>query len=83
MATYTADSFRNVEAENAREAALIFANRQARREFGKRGYCRSMRLDCWTEDGKSHTFEAFIGRDVERGTCAGRNEWIYVRRTAA
>lgn len=79
---FTADGFRAVLAETAGEAARIFAQRAARREYGPRAYCRTLRLDHWTQDGSMHAFEAFIGRDVpgSHGTTAGRNEWIYVRR---
>jgi len=80
MATYYSPGFRNVEAESPAEAARIFANRQARRDFGRRGYCRTLRLDCWTENHRSHTFEAFIGYDVDRNSCSGHNVWIYVDR---
>lgn len=82
MPTFRADGFRDVQAGSAREAAEIFAGRQARRDYGRNGFCRTMRLDSWTENGKSHTFEAFIGRPVpgERGTTSGHNVWLYVRR---
>jgi hypothetical protein len=76
--TFTCDGFRPVQADSAAEAARIFAGRQARRDYGRRGYCRTMRLDCWTEDGRSHTFEAFIGYSVDRATTSGRNVWLYV-----
>jgi len=81
MTLFASDGFRPVRADSAREAAEIFANRQAAREYGRTGFCRTMRLDCWTPNGRSHTFEAFIGRPVpgDRGTTAGRNVWIYVR----
>lgn len=65
-------------ATSAKHAADIIA----RREFGKRGFCRTIRLDSYTRDGSVHTYEAFIGRPVrgERGTTTGRNVWIYERR---
>jgi hypothetical protein len=85
MFTFCADGFRAVRAKNASEAAEIFAGRQARREYGRGGHCRTLRLDCWTENGKSHTFEAFIGKPVpgERATTTGHNVWLYVRRVGA
>ncbi len=49
----------------------------ARREYGRRGYYRTLRLDSWTEDGSSHTYEAFIGHDDGHGATVGRNVWIY------
>jgi len=82
MPTFRSEGFRDVEAQSAQEAAEIFATRQARRDYGKNGHYRTMRLDSWTENGKSHTFEAFIGKPVpgDRFTTSGRNIWIYVRR---
>jgi hypothetical protein len=81
MAKFACDGFRPVEAESAREAAEIFATRQARRDYGRKGHCRTIRLDSWTENGKSHTFEAFIGKPVpgDRSATSGRNVWVYVR----
>jgi hypothetical protein len=81
MPTFRSEGFRDVQAESAREAAEIFATRQARREYGRNGHFRTMRLDIWTENGRSHTFEAFIGKPVpgERAT-SGHNVWIYVDR---
>jgi hypothetical protein len=82
IATFRADGFRDVQAESAREAAEIFAARQARRDYGRAGFCRTLRLDSWTENGNSHTFEAFIGKPVrgDRGTTSGHNVWMYVSR---
>lgn len=75
---YRSPGQRAVRAESATDAAAIFAGRQARRDYGRRGYVRMMRLDCWTQNGRSHTFEAFIGRDVNKNECSGRNIWVYV-----
>jgi hypothetical protein len=65
----------------ARDAADILA----RREFGRRGVVVTFRLDSWSEDGKSHTYEAFIGRSPTAAEArkygngiTGRNVWIYV-----
>lgn len=58
-----------------REAAETLA----RREYGKRGVCVTLRTDSWSEDGRRVVYEAFIGRPV-RGSCgsvAGRNVWLY------
>ena len=59
-------------ADPCRVAADIFA----RREFGRRGYCRTMREDSHAADGSSYTSEAFIGVDDRSGSCVGRNVWI-------
>lgn len=86
MTTFHADGFQPVkrsdEVQNVRDAADIFADRLARRKFGKRGYARIVRPDSWTQNGKWHSFETFIGTD-QRGPggsteTVGRNEWLYV-----
>ena len=65
----------------ARDAANILA----RREFGKRGTVVAIRLDSWSEDGKSHTYEAFIGRQPTASEArkygngvTGHNIWLYI-----
>jgi hypothetical protein len=82
MTRYAMVGFRPVEAESPRAAAEVFATREARKLYGRRGYCRTMRLDSWTEDGTSHTFQAFIGRDVkgQPGTTTGREAWLFINR---
>jgi len=83
LATFSADGFRDVQAESARDAAEIFATRQARRDYGRNGHCRTIRLDSWTESRKSYTFQGFIGRPVRgENATSGRNVWVYVRRVA-
>lgn len=80
MSLYICHGFKPVEADSAKEAAETFANRQARREYGKRGHVRTKRLDSWSEDGTHHTYEFFIGRPVpnDRNTTSGHNVWIHV-----
>lgn len=77
MKTYTTNGMRAVSAESMGEAAGIFAGRKARREFGKSGYCRTVRQDAWAEDGSLAEFEAFIGYTPagkhNRGSTVGRN----------
>jgi hypothetical protein len=55
----------------------VFANRIARARYGRSGYARTVRRDNWTMDGRSHTYEAFIGVDEAGGT-SGRNVWLTV-----
>jgi hypothetical protein len=78
--TYLCTGYRPVRAESATAAASALAERQARRDYGRRGFMHHIRLDSWTRDGRSHTFQAFIGRPVpgEHYTCAGRNIWLTV-----
>jgi hypothetical protein len=84
MPKFIASGFRAVTADSATESAQIFATRAARRAYGRRAYCRTLRLDSWTQDGRQHNYQAFIGRDVpgQRGTTSGRDEWICVSRIA-
>lgn len=84
MPQFRADGHKPVVAGGATEAAAIFAAREARREYGRGGYCRTLRLDAWTENGLSHHYEAFIGRSVpgDSATTSGRNVWIYVTEVA-
>lgn len=84
MPKFVASGFRAVAAADAHEAAKIFATRAARQAYGRRAYCRTLRLDSWTQDGRQHNYQAFIGRDVpgQRGTTSGRDEWISVNRIA-
>ena len=65
----------------ARDAANILA----RRMYGKRGTVVTLRLDSWSEDGTSHTYEAFIGRSPTASEArkygngvSGRTVWIFV-----
>jgi hypothetical protein len=83
MTRWTCNSFRPVNANSAQEAATIFANRRARDEYGRKGYARTVRLDCWTEDRRDYTFEAFIGYSVGQGTTSGHNVWLHVHRVGA
>ena len=90
MTIYECDGFRPYEAEHAAAAAEVFASRLAQREFGKSGFCRTVRLECWTHDGSSATFECFIGRPLygltrnnsDRGTTTGHNVRLTVYRVA-
>lgn len=91
MTTYTCDNFRPVKlgqtsrdgwdvVEGPKDAAKIFANRIAKQEFGKRGYCHHVRQDCWREDGAYVVYEAFVGVSVkgDQYACSGRNVWLTV-----
>jgi len=85
--TYTCEGFRPIrqsadgfgEIQRPADAALVFANRLARREYGRRGYARTIRCDSWAADGSSKNYEVFIGVDGDQpGSTVGRNEWLYV-----
>jgi hypothetical protein len=86
---FIATGHRPVTAESPEEAARVIAERLARRSYGRRGYCRVLRLDSWTQDGSTHHYQAFVGRAVlgrgrrPTGECAGHNEWVTVHRPVA
>jgi hypothetical protein len=80
LTTFKADGFRSVSAESGKDAAMVFGDRLARREFGKRGSCINARLDSWDTDGQSGTFQLMIGLPAEGGGFDFRNEWITVRK---
>jgi len=78
---YHCSGCQSVEAEGVQAAAEVFANRLAKRHYGRRGYCRTLRLDSWTQNQSSFTYQAFIGRSVGDGnTTAGHNIWLYISR---
>jgi hypothetical protein len=64
---------KSVIAENADEAALIYANRVARRYYGKLGRVASFYATGWAFDGSHVTYNAFIGKPSESGGIGGRN----------
>lgn len=77
---FECEGFRAVMACDARQAAEIFAQRLARREFGRNGRVGALRLDTWSEDGSTHRFEAFVGRHTGAGDISGHNSWLFVHR---
>lgn len=93
MFTYHCDGFRPIPqgfedskyrtVDDSKAAAWMFAARMARREFGKRGYCRTLRLDSRAMDGSYVNYEVFIGVRCSHDltTTAGHNVWltIYIR----
>ena len=61
MTLFRCSGHRAVRALGIREAAKVFAAREARRAFGKRGLVRILYVDCCVEGGSLAEFEAFIG----------------------
>lgn len=53
-------------------AARLFAERRARREFGKSGRVGAFRMDCYNRDYSTVEYEAFIGYPCGDGL-SGRN----------
>ena len=73
------DEIGDTEILSAKDAAFAFADRLARREFGRsRGYCHHVRLDGVSTDGRYANYQAFIGRAAQGGGTYGHNIWIAV-----
>jgi len=65
---------REINVCNIADAAQVFAQRIATNLYGRRGAVSTVRVDCWTADGRCTNFEAFVGlRTRDRGGVAGRN----------
>lgn len=90
MATYTCDNFKSVRTgeehsyiliENGKDAARVFAQRLARKQYGKRGTVAAVRMDCYAENGSYANYEVFIGRSNDERGVTGHNEYltVYVR----
>ncbi len=76
---YTADGFRPVEAESMQEAANIFADRLARRKYGKNAVSHTNQ-NSWSRDGLMGEYQAFVGRyDRQSRSSTGDNVWITVQ----
>ena len=61
MNKYTTNGCRAVTAENMSEAAGYFANRIARKTFGKTAYARTCNRSSWNADNTLGEYDAFIG----------------------
>ncbi len=55
------------------DVAQTFADRLARREFGRRGRAVTLRADSYTPEGSQVNYESFIGLPSGDRTYAGRN----------
>ena len=77
---YRCDGFRPIpvdQVEDIKEAAMIFADRLARQNYGRRGFCHNINANSWSPDYTSIQYQAFIGAPRENGCCGG-NCWISV-----
>jgi len=70
---YTCNGFQSVTAESMSDSAYIFANRAARREYGKSGYARTCNLVSYAQDGSLAEFSALIGYTTGRNETTGHN----------
>lgn len=55
------------------EAAQMFADRLARKEFGKRGYARTCTQNSYAQNGSFAEYNAFIGYRTGQHETTGRN----------
>lgn len=67
------------DASSPSEIGELFAQRKARRLFGRAGRVGALRLDSWLSDGTLMEFDAFIGRPAPGGGLCGRNVRFTVR----
>lgn len=70
---YVSSGFRSVTTESIREAAEIFANRAARKSYGKRGYARTCNMSAHAQDMRLAEFSAFIGYTTGKNETTGHN----------
>ena len=78
MKTYSSNGHRDVVAESMKEAAQIFADRKARKAYGKGGYARTCTLGSWSQDNSFGEFSAFIGYPSGRYETTGGNVYFTV-----
>jgi hypothetical protein len=73
MQTYISNGFRSVQAASMKEAAQIFAGRQARKEFGKSATVRTLNVNAHATDNSFAEYQAFIGRSTGIHETTGHN----------
>jgi hypothetical protein len=77
-ALFGCSGFRSVRAEGIEEAAEIFAVRAARREYGRRGYCRTFLVGSYSRDYSLIECSAFIGYPTGLNETTGHNIYLTV-----
>ena len=72
---YISLGFRSAKACSIRAAAVIFAERAARKQYGKSGYCRTCTQVEHSTDGRSAEYSAFISYTLrgQRNETFGQN----------
>lgn len=76
---YLCETHRPVTACCMGEAAGIFADRKARKAFGKRGEARTCNIVAWSGDNTLGEYDAFIGVPTGHNETTGRNVRFTVR----
>lgn len=79
MKKYTTNGMRSVTAESMTDAAELFANRIARKTYGRRAYARTCACGSQSRDGSIGEYNAFVGvSGPERGMTTGKNVFFTV-----
>ena len=73
MNWYTCAGFRPVRAEGNRDAAMVFAIREAVKRYGKKGLVRVLNENARSQDGRVVEWDAFIGKVSGRNETTGHN----------
>ena len=73
MNKYTCNGFKSVKAETMNEAAEIFANRAAKRKYGRSAYCRTCTEQSYAQDMSLAEYSAFIGYTSGQNETSGNN----------
>lgn len=73
MNKYTCNGFNSVKAETINEAAEVFANRAARRKYGRSGYSRTCTQQSHNHDLSVAEYSAFIGYTTGQNETTGNN----------
>lgn len=73
MNWYTCAGFRPVRAEGNRDAAMVFATREAVKRYGKKGLVRVLNENARSQDGRVVEWDAFIGKVSGRNETTGHN----------
>jgi len=73
MNKYTCNGFKSVKVETMNEAAEIFANRAAKRKYGRSAYCRTCTMGSYAENGSLAEYSAFIGYTTGQNETSGNN----------
>lgn len=79
MFKYKTDGMKSVCADSGLEAARVFFERLARKEFGRFGVARAIRCESWASDGSYATYQGFVGKHDRHNDCTtGHNKTIFI-----
>jgi len=73
MNKYICNGFKSVKVETMNEAAEIFANRAAKRKYGRSAYSRTCAQQSYAQDMSFAEYSAFIGYTTGQNETSGSN----------